>query len=476
MEEEETEVLSTDKTVQIDVTVDRIRYAGMAVVHADRSVDLSSLNVAEEDIAEKSILYEGNYICSLKTMLMATARYAAGLNGCARCDITDYILPDWQVVTLSDGRNCAEPLARDFRGEYYLRSEGSCHTVRTGRGDYGTDSFWAPDWYWDDMHYCETCECYITDENYYGDDMCIFCHEEDANEAPVGVIEGYCDSHVHKPVLFGEYESEEKFQGLGFELEVDTTDDEDLDNYGTARHLCEECGLEENEMHYAHDGSLNYGFECISQPHTVKAFWDNAPKWRKMLSYLSSRGYESHNPGTCGLHVHVSRTMFGDTVDEQDKAIAKVYVFFDENWDDLVKVSRRRDTGYCGPLSMNSVIARKKATKYNKWKENVKINKSQNHYVALNNGNKATFEYRLGRGTLNAWSFFSWIDLMLTVTKNAKRITVNKVNSNDIVSWLGGIRESTAKYIYKRGAFRQAVLTLYPSIEWETDLTDNSNY
>jgi hypothetical protein len=125
---------------------------------------------------------------------------------------------------------------------------------------------------------------------------------------------------------------------------------------------------------------------------------------------------------------------------------------------------------------MNSVIAQKKATKYNKWKENVKINKSQNHYVALNNGNRATFEYRLGRGTLNAWSFFSWIDLMLTITKNAKRITVNKVNSNDIVSWLGGIKESTAKYIYKRGAFRQAVLSLYPSIEWETDLTDNNNY
>jgi hypothetical protein len=62
---------------------------------------------------------------------------------------------------------------------------------------------------------------------------------------------------------------------------------------------------------------------------------------------------------------------------------------------------------------------------------------------------------------------------MLTITKNARRITINKVNSNDIVSWLGGIKESTAKYIYKRGAFRPAVLALYPSIEWETDLTDN---
>lgn len=474
MEEEENGLLSTDKTVQIDVTANRIRYAGTAIVHPDRGVDLSNI-IDEEDLDGRQVYHEDTYICSLKTLLLATARYAAGLTDYAKCEITGYILPDWDIVTLEDGRICAEPLAKEFQGEYYLASQGTRENVHD---ENGCNTRWAPEWYWrEEMHWCDHCQCYVSSDDYYGNGVCRFCHEEDTNEAPVGVIEGYCDSHEHTPVLFGEYESEEKFQGLGFELEVDTSEeDDDLDNYGTARHLCEECGLEENEMHYAHDGSLNYGFECISQPHTVKAFWDRAPKWRRMLSYLSARGYESHNPGTCGLHVHVSRTMFGDTEDEQDKAIAKVYVFFDENWDDLVKVSRRKDTGYCGKLSMNSAIAQKKATKYNKWKENVKINKSQNHYVALNNGNKATFEYRLGRGTLNAWSFFSWIDLMLTITKNAKRITVNKVNTNDIVSWLGGIKESTAKYIYKRGAFRQAVLSLYPSIEWETDLTDNSSY
>jgi hypothetical protein len=325
------------------------------------------------------------------------------------------------------------------------------------------------------LYYCDNCDCYVDYDHYHGDDLCETCYEElHANDkAPIGVIEGYSESHEHVPVLFGEYESEDTFQGLGFELEVDTSDDEGLDNYDAAQNLCGECGLEDNEMRYAHDGSLNYGFECISQPHTVKDFWDKADKWRKMLSYLADRGYESHNPGTCGLHVHVSRTMFGANQEEQDKAIAKVYTFFDDNWDDLVKVSRRRDTGYCAKNRMPDRVMSEKGTKYNKWKKSIKGECAMGHYVALNNRNKATFEYRLGRGTLNAWSFFSWIDLMLTITKNARRITVGKVNSNDVVSWLGGIKESTAKYIYKRGAFRPAVLALYPSIEWETDLTDN---
>ena len=86
----------------------------------------------------------------------------------------------------------------------------------------------------------------------------------------------------------------------------------------------------------------------------------------------------------------------------------------------------------------------------------------------------ATFEYRLGRGTLNSWSFFSWIDFVITLTRNARRINIEKVTSNDLLSWLGGIKESTAKYIYKRGAFRNEMLALFPNIEWETDLTESN--
>jgi hypothetical protein len=460
-----------DKTVQLDLIINSIRYAGMAIVHPDERVDLSSII---DDDYSKQARFCGVNLVPVRDVLRAYALNLAGYKEhIGTCSYSLLTAPIDRLIVLHDGRKCFPELAEEWQGEFYYMYDGSRRTRRFDDGEVNT--FWAPDEYWQDLYYCNNCDCYVDYDHYHGDDLCETCYEElhENDTAPIGVIESYGESHEHKPILFGEYKSEEEFQGLGFELEVDTTDDEDPDNYDAAQNLCGACGLEEDEMRYAHDGSLNYGFECISQPHTVKDFWDKADKWRRMLSYLADRGYESHNPGTCGLHVHVSRTMFGANQEEQDKAIAKVYTFFDDNWDDLIKVSRRRDTGYCAKNKLSANVESEKGTKYNKWRKSIKGENAMGHYVALNNRNKATFEYRLGRGTLNAWSFFSWIDLMLTITKNARRITINKVNSNDIVSWLGGIKESTAKYIYKRGAFRPAVLALYPSIEWETDLTDN---
>ena len=154
-----------------------------------------------------------------------------------------------------------------------------------------------------------------------------------------------------------------------------------------------------------------------------------------------------------------------------------MYTFFDDNWDDIVKVSRRKSFGYCHKNKLYDEdyekVAEKQTTKFSCWK--IKSKFEGGHGVALNNSNRATFEYRLGRGTLNAWSFFSWIDFVVTITKNAKRITVGKVETNDRLSWLGGISESTAKYIYNRGAFQKEMLALYPNIEWEQDLIDNNN-
>ena len=458
--------------VNLDIVLEGTRYSRTVKVDKDGNVDLGDMNT-------EGVVYPNGMsmaVATIKDALIGEALHKSGrfddlVGQCYKTDL--WLEKSKYLVVTHDGRYLVKNLAREFRDEYYYRGDGSVETYRDEEGY--RDSFWAPDWYWDALYYCDHCQCYVNGEQYHGDGWCDFCYEEEHRRR---VIEGYGESHDHNadPVLFGEYKDKAHFAGFGFELEVDTTDEPEENNEEVAANLCSSCGLEENEMRFAHDGSLNYGFECISEPHTVKDFWSKTDKWRKMLRYLANHGYESHNPGTCGLHIHVSRNMLGNTLSEQSSAIAKIYTFFDMNWDDLAKVSRRRDFGYCEKNNMSSSAAynTKAKTKYEKWRLDAS-RRSQNHYVALNNGNTNTFEYRLGRGTLNAWSFFSWIDLILTITKNARRITVEKVETNDLISWLGGITESTAKYIYKRGAFRSQVLTLYPNIEWESDLTDSSN-
>ena len=465
MENENEEVI---KVVHLDLIVYNQECEGDVKVNMSTGdVDLCEL----EDKAVNPVYYRGYYLGKVREILCATALDKAEFENAevSYCEMTGYCFYEENLVYTEDEGWIHEALTIEWEGNYYYAENCSTHQYRNSSGY--ENEVTAPESFWEDCYYCDCCNCYVNSDDYYGEEQCIFCHEDNDS----GIIEDYCDSHCHEPIFYGDYK--EEFVGLGFELEVDCDCDNQRNNSDTAEGLCGHCGLDYEEMRYAHDGSLNYGFECISQPHTVKDFWDKADKWRKMLKYLSDNGYRSHDTRTCGLHVHVSRGMFGKTEKEQDKAIAKVYTFFDENWDDIVKVSRRKEFGYCEKNSLPSDVKydSTKKNNYEKWKVGSKSYNSHGHHVALNNGNSATFEYRLGRGTLNAWSFFSWIDFVLTITKNAKRITDGKVISNDLVSWLGGIKESTAKYIYKRGAFRKEMLALYPNIEWETDLTDSSN-
>ena len=461
------------RDVDIDIYINTIHYVGRATIDTEENNEVDLKNLLEDN--SKRAYFNGRYICNVKDILIGEVYHQAGMEEemhIERCDKTGF----WVSIDLLVWENSMEEyifeeLAVEFRGDYYYYLDCSTNRYRDNDGYIATIE--APDWWWEELYYCDHCDCYVEGEDYYGDGECNFCHYEEEEEDDDRIIEDYSESHRHSPVFFGDYESGH-FAGFGFELEVDCDYDNEENNEDTARNLCSTCGLEENEMRYAHDGSLNHGFECISQPHTVKDFWSKQGKWREMLSYLARNGYTSHDAGTCGLHVHVSREMFGKTPEEQDLAIAKVYSFFDDNWDDITRISRRRNFEYCEKNRQGSYALENRKDKFDGWKMVAKA-KGGSHCVALNNCNSATFEYRLGRGTLNAWSFFSWIDFVLTVTKNAKRIAIGKVVSNDKVSWLGGIRESTAKYMYKRGAFKSAVLALYPNIEWETDLTDNGN-
>ena len=456
------------------VTYDSTEIYAKAFDFSEIKATTNGVEIPFEDVASKNVMY-GDYstFVTIRCALRFWVWYQLGMTeGLLQTEYPFGVFDEDDVVELYNGELAHSEIAHhfDLTDSYYLRED--CNYVRIRRSDGYIREIFAPRQWYEEKPYCNECMCYIIDEDNYNYDRgrCSWCARH--------IIEGYTESHRHNenPVFFGKYKGE--FAGLGFELEVDSTEPvEEEDCVDTAEGLCEACGLEENEMRFAHDGSLRYGFEIISEPHTVQDFWQKTEKWQKMLKYLLSKGFRSHDPNTCGLHIHISRAFFGSTGEEQDKAIAKIYSFFDDNWKDLVKVSRRTVFEFCDKNSLDyydyDKIRCGRSTKYKEWKK--KSKNSGSHYVALNNRNRHTFEYRLGRGTLNAWSFFSWIDLIVTISKNAKRITVGKVTSNDLVSWLGGITESTARYIYKRGAFRDAVLALYPSIEWSADTSDSSS-
>ena len=63
--------------------------------------------------------------------------------------------------------------------------------------------------------------------------------------------------------------------------------------------------------------------------------------WKDVLRKAVSLGYRSHQSGTCGLHIHVSRNAFGAEAPVQEEAIARVLYFVEKHWEELLKFSRR---------------------------------------------------------------------------------------------------------------------------------------
>jgi hypothetical protein len=126
--------------------------------------------------------------------------------------------------------------------------------------------------------------------------------------------------------------------------------------------------------------------------------------WAEVFKTAVSLGYTSHQSGSCGLHVHVSRLAFGETETRQEAAIARVLYFFEKFWEELLKFSRRT------PRQLDRWAAR---YGYKEQPRDIlKHAKKGYHggrYTCVNLSNADTIELRIFRGTLK------WNTLMATL-------------------------------------------------------------
>ncbi len=159
-------------------------------------------------------------------------------------------------------------------------------------------------------------------------------------------------------------------------------------------------------------------------------------------------GYTSHDNESCGLHIHVSRSFFGADENTQKYNLAKLVWFYQQNFSDLSRASRRTEqqiNAYC------------KSSEY-KHPQDITDQLRKNHnqiwdrYHAVNLSNYNTVEFRLGRGTLNYDSFSAWIDLTVTIVRNI--CNTNWTSLTDTKSILQGLKDTTVSYLVSRGAFQ----------------------
>jgi hypothetical protein len=186
---------------------------------------------------------------------------------------------------------------------------------------------------------------------------------------------------------------------MGFELEVEVGDqDKEVVAYDLVEFL-DSVGLK-NRFYMKHDGSLRNGFEVVSHPATY-SIW-KTQQIPELLKWLVRRGCLSHDPGTCGLHVHLSRAFFSDS------QINRIKCFFDENWGRIELLSRRRGNfRYCQREYFE--------------RADTLFGKPQDGRHTAVNVTHTTVEIRVFRGTLNHRTFVATLQFCHAIAHYAKQ-------------------------------------------------------
>ena len=280
--------------------------------------------------------------------------------------------------------------------------------------------------WFDGTRYCENC----IENNVYNCNDCgvacwdggdHYCEDDDDDEA---LIHNY--SYRPSPFFFGEG----KYH-FGFELEVESRGSGRYDGAQIAQNTL---GA---HAYLKDDGSLSDGFEIVTHPHTLEKYhtdfnWD-------VLQKLQSQGYRSWNTRTCGLHVHVSRTAFGDgrdawsyniTAGTRSQIILKKQSH-ELRFMKLIYDNQRQVERIAGRSNNNYATFQDKGNLVRKVKDGYQVS---GRYSAINTENDATIEVRVFKGSLRKERVLSALEFVHAAVEYTRDIKVS--TKNHALSWL----------------------------------------
>ena len=228
---------------------------------------------------------------------------------------------------------------------------------------------------------------------------------------------------------------------LGVELEIDGAGEDS----SSARSLLQVANNEADRMYCKHDGSLEEGFELVTHPMTLEYHQQKMP-WAEVLHKAIDMGYVSHQAGTCGLHIHVDRTAFGDSEAQQDSCIARILYFFEKHWEELLKFSRRT------PRQLEQWAARYGyKDQPQEILEHAKKGCHKGRYTCVNLTNWNTIEFRMFRGTLKYNTLMATLQLVDKICDVALCLSDEELKALSWTTFVSGCRsEELVQYLKER--------------------------
>lgn len=327
----------------------------------------------------------------------------------------------------------------------------------------------------DNVHFCNKCEHYVSgDEWNIKFDCCEDCSTIDMRET-YGRVLSYHGFDDWVP-CYGTDENKNNQRTLtGVELEVEhATSPYNISESDVVFKLNKMLGY--NTI-CSHDGSIDDGFEIVSQPFTLKYMREHEETIKDALRYLIDNGYRGDQVSTCGLHVHISRRAFGKTTDEQSKNIDKLILFFETYKSQLVNFSRRRGNSLSHWAKFLSdyyhINTNDETIKSKKMKSLAYIKKLKgdvdSKYIAINLNHSDTVEIRIFKSTLNYKTFFATLELVHTLVRH-----IVESESVENLTWENIIDDPDNKYLKEYADLRN-IHTDIGIIDYTSELKDISD-
>lgn len=277
----------------------------------------------------------------------------------------------------------------------------------------------------ENYYQCEGCEDYIHRDDafsHHGEPLCEGCYDEVDEDRSRGTIRGAC----YRPAWRRYYHPDEEMHGqlYGIELEVDRGGCSDYKADEVLEVIGEDFAIAKE------DGSLASGWELVTHPASFEYHMQEVP-WGDVLERLKELDYVSHDSNTAGIHVHISRTAFGNDDVTQDLGIAKMLYLIEKYWSKWRRFARRSRARmaqwaakYIGDEGDDVSVEPTRL---------LHIAKSDRRkYTAVNISNSQTVEIRIFRGSLRYQSFMAALELTDSLVNYVNHADITEIQS---ISW-----------------------------------------
>lgn len=277
-------------------------------------------------------------------------------------------------------------------------------------------------YYEDNVHYCEYADSYYCDNCDDGPKSLGCYHESREYGYEIHTLEGEINPRTY---------------GVELEVEGDSCD------WGCcvdkSVYFCRD--LFGKFIRHEEDGSLEYGFENITEPASLKYFLKQKEDMAKYFNVLLANGFEGDDSPNGGFHIHIGRTGFKD----QYSALVNMHYLFDKYWDKIIAFSGRRESEinqWAKPYEGGE----RKYWNGEKWEFQATIEEMVEdnlrdksyplrRYHAINLTNDETVEIRIFKSTLNIDRFYSilqFVDNLCEICDNTRVADIGKITWEDI--------------------------------------------